>query len=65
MRIDNLQFAPCLQALICSCFYPLYCGVMPPSYHGIVRSQTQTFDCNFVIKLLAVFQLNVYSFIFY
>ncbi|XP_056106748.1 patatin-like phospholipase domain-containing protein 2 isoform X1 [Rhinichthys klamathensis goyatoka] len=24
-----------IQALICSCFYPLYCGVMPPSYHGI------------------------------
>ncbi|TRY83442.1 hypothetical protein DNTS_016197 [Danionella cerebrum] len=24
-----------IQALICSCFYPLYCGVIPPSYHGI------------------------------
>ncbi|XP_051740131.1 patatin-like phospholipase domain-containing protein 2 isoform X2 [Ctenopharyngodon idella] len=24
-----------IQALICSCFYPLYCGVMPPRYHGI------------------------------
>lgn len=24
-----------IQALICSCFYPLYCGVRPPSYHGI------------------------------
>lgn len=24
-----------VQALICSCFYPLYCGVIPPRYHGI------------------------------
>ncbi|XP_056595152.1 patatin-like phospholipase domain-containing protein 2 isoform X2 [Triplophysa dalaica] len=24
-----------IQALVCSCFYPLYCGVVPPSYHGI------------------------------
>ncbi|XP_073688313.1 patatin-like phospholipase domain-containing protein 2 [Garra rufa] len=24
-----------IQTLICSCFYPLYCGVIPPSYHGI------------------------------
>ncbi|KAK2867210.1 hypothetical protein Q8A67_025327 [Cirrhinus molitorella] len=24
-----------IQALICSCFYPLYCGVFPPSYRGI------------------------------
>ncbi|KTF75386.1 hypothetical protein cypCar_00018301 [Cyprinus carpio] len=24
-----------IQALICSCFYPLYCGVIPPRYHGI------------------------------
>ncbi|XP_051975854.1 patatin-like phospholipase domain-containing protein 2 [Xyrauchen texanus] len=24
-----------IQALVCSCFYPLYCGVIPPSYHGI------------------------------
>ncbi|XP_043084339.1 patatin-like phospholipase domain-containing protein 2 isoform X2 [Puntigrus tetrazona] len=23
-----------VQALICSCFYPLYCGVFPPSYRG-------------------------------
>lgn len=23
-----------IQALICSCFYPLYCGVVPPRYHG-------------------------------
>ncbi|XP_037396617.1 patatin-like phospholipase domain-containing protein 2 isoform X1 [Pygocentrus nattereri] len=23
-----------IQALICSCFFPLYCGVVPPSYHG-------------------------------
>ncbi|XP_016312230.1 patatin-like phospholipase domain-containing protein 2 isoform X2 [Sinocyclocheilus anshuiensis] len=25
------------QALICSCFYPLYCGVIPPRYHGIAH----------------------------
>uniref|UniRef100_A0A3B4CKV8 PNPLA domain-containing protein n=1 Tax=Pygocentrus nattereri TaxID=42514 RepID=A0A3B4CKV8_PYGNA len=23
-----------VNALICSCFFPLYCGVVPPSYHG-------------------------------
>ncbi|KAI5105436.1 patatin-like phospholipase domain-containing protein 2, partial [Silurus meridionalis] len=23
-----------IQALYCSCFFPLYCGVVPPSYHG-------------------------------
>ncbi|KAI4880703.1 hypothetical protein NFI96_018439 [Prochilodus magdalenae] len=23
-----------IQALVCSCFFPLYCGVVPPSYHG-------------------------------
>ncbi|XP_017330555.1 patatin-like phospholipase domain-containing protein 2 [Ictalurus punctatus] len=23
-----------IQALFCSCFFPLYCGVVPPSYHG-------------------------------
>ncbi|KAG9272369.1 patatin-like phospholipase domain-containing protein 2 isoform X1 [Astyanax mexicanus] len=23
-----------IQALICSCFFPIYCGVVPPSYHG-------------------------------
>ncbi|XP_072519427.1 patatin-like phospholipase domain-containing protein 2 isoform X2 [Salminus brasiliensis] len=23
-----------IQALVCSCFFPIYCGVVPPSYHG-------------------------------
>ncbi|KAM9470768.1 patatin-like phospholipase domain-containing protein 2 isoform 1-T1 [Clarias gariepinus] len=23
-----------VQALFCSCFFPIYCGVVPPSYHG-------------------------------
>ncbi|XP_041705872.1 patatin-like phospholipase domain-containing protein 2 [Coregonus clupeaformis] len=24
-----------IQVLLCSCFYPFYCGVIPPSYHGV------------------------------
>lgn len=24
-----------IDALICSCFIPLYCGIIPPSYHGV------------------------------
>ncbi|XP_062856814.1 patatin-like phospholipase domain-containing protein 2 isoform X2 [Trichomycterus rosablanca] len=23
-----------IQAVVCSCFFPVYCGVVPPSYHG-------------------------------
>lgn len=26
----------CLQALICSCFIPIYCGLIPPSFRGVV-----------------------------
>lgn len=29
-------FLFCLQALICSCFIPIYCGLIPPSYRGVV-----------------------------
>lgn len=25
-----------LQVLMCSCFFPVYCGFIPPSYHGMV-----------------------------
>uniref|UniRef100_A0A8C3AL74 PNPLA domain-containing protein n=1 Tax=Cyclopterus lumpus TaxID=8103 RepID=A0A8C3AL74_CYCLU len=24
-----------IQALLCSCFFPVYCGFIPPSYHGV------------------------------
>ncbi|XP_054475642.1 patatin-like phospholipase domain-containing protein 2 isoform X2 [Anoplopoma fimbria] len=24
-----------IQALMCSCFFPVYCGFIPPSYHGV------------------------------
>ncbi|XP_030644034.1 patatin-like phospholipase domain-containing protein 2 [Chanos chanos] len=24
-----------IQALVCSCFFPLFCGVIPPSYQGV------------------------------
>ncbi|XP_015241994.1 PREDICTED: patatin-like phospholipase domain-containing protein 2 [Cyprinodon variegatus] len=24
-----------IQVLICSCFFPVYCGFIPPSYHGV------------------------------
>lgn len=25
-----------LQVLMCSCFFPVYCGFIPPSYRGVV-----------------------------
>uniref|UniRef100_A0A3Q4MVX7 PNPLA domain-containing protein n=1 Tax=Neolamprologus brichardi TaxID=32507 RepID=A0A3Q4MVX7_NEOBR len=25
-----------IQVLMCSCFFPVYCGFIPPSYHGMV-----------------------------
>uniref|UniRef100_A0A3B3YZ41 PNPLA domain-containing protein n=1 Tax=Poecilia mexicana TaxID=48701 RepID=A0A3B3YZ41_9TELE len=25
-----------IQVLMCSCFFPIYCGFKPPSYHGVV-----------------------------
>lgn len=25
-----------LQVLLCSCFFPVYCGFLPPSYRGVV-----------------------------
>lgn len=27
------------QALVCSCFVPLYCGVIPPTYKGVVSEK--------------------------
>lgn len=33
------SFAPLLlpQALVCSCFIPIYCGLIPPAFRGVVR----------------------------
>ncbi|XP_047658077.1 patatin-like phospholipase domain-containing protein 2 isoform X5 [Tachysurus fulvidraco] len=28
-----------IQALFCSCFFPVYCGVVPPCYHGTVMAE--------------------------
>uniref|UniRef100_A0A3Q0RRK1 PNPLA domain-containing protein n=1 Tax=Amphilophus citrinellus TaxID=61819 RepID=A0A3Q0RRK1_AMPCI len=25
-----------IQVLMCSCFFPVYCGFIPPSYHGVL-----------------------------
>ncbi|KAM9377355.1 patatin-like phospholipase domain-containing protein 2 [Pholidichthys leucotaenia] len=25
-----------IQVLVCSCFFPVYCGLTPPSYHGVL-----------------------------
>ena len=27
------------QAVLCSCFIPFYCGLIPPTYRGVVRRQ--------------------------
>lgn len=37
-EMDFLWFNPtlCPQALICSCFIPIYCGLIPPSFRGVV-----------------------------
>lgn len=39
VHVSNVTNMPniCLfQALICSCFVPFYCGVIPPTYRGVV-----------------------------
>lgn len=35
----NPLFASLLlpQALVCSCFIPIYCGLIPPAFRGVVR----------------------------
>lgn len=38
-------FLPCCpQALLCSCFVPGYCGMMPPSFKGVVSIFKGAFD---------------------
>lgn len=32
---------PVQQVLLCSCFFPVYCGFIPPSYHGEVSIRKQ------------------------
>lgn len=32
----NLHGLTFLQALICSSFVPIYCGLIPPSFRGVV-----------------------------
>lgn len=27
-----------IQALYCSCFVPVYCGLIPPTYRGVVSA---------------------------
>lgn len=31
-----LTLRSCPQALVCSCFIPIYCGLIPPSFRGVV-----------------------------
>lgn len=59
VHINDSHFDIHVQALVCSCFYPLYCGVIPPSYHGIVRSQNNFCDPCYKFNLWFIFNAIV------
>lgn len=43
--------ALCPQALVCSCFIPIYCGLIPPSFRGVVGIWLTFFSSRFTLGL--------------
>lgn len=50
-----------LQALICSSFVPIYCGLIPPSFRGVVS--LSCLDLKIVLAILKILKMNVGLFV--
>uniref|UniRef100_A0A3Q3T172 PNPLA domain-containing protein n=1 Tax=Mastacembelus armatus TaxID=205130 RepID=A0A3Q3T172_9TELE len=47
-----------IQVLMCSCFFPVYCGFIPPSYRGVVSMLSSTQSRNLTEKQLQIHKLS-------